>query len=116
MVTTHDPAPVQLPLHPVKDDPGAATGARVTTVPSLKSSVQSVGHEMPTGVLVTVPLPLPLGFTVKPNNVVKVAVTDSAWVNVTKQLPVPLHPPPLQPMKIDVGSTVAVSVTTVPFV
>ena len=41
----------------------------------------------------------------------KVAVTVAAVF--TTQLPVPVHPPPLQPVKVDPPSAVAVSVTLV---
>src|SRR5207244_1467146 len=44
----------------------------------------------------------------------KVAVTVVAVVRVTVQGPVPVQPPPLQPVKTDQASGVAVRVTTVP--
>ena len=46
----------------------------------------------------------------------KVAVTAVAPEIVTVQAPAPEHPPPLQPLKIDPESGVAVSVTAVPLV
>ena len=46
----------------------------------------------------------------------KVAVTFCAAVIVTVQVPVPLHPPPLQPVKVEPPEGVAVSVTLVPLV
>ena len=46
-----------------------------------------------------------------PAGVSKVAVTEAAVF--TTQLPVPVHPPPLQPVKVDPPSAVAVSVTVV---
>jgi hypothetical protein len=68
--------------------------------------------------LVTVPVPLPLSWTVSENwfgwFCVKVAVTDLAWSIVTTQLPVPVHPDPFQPVKPDPGEGLAVSVTEVP--
>jgi hypothetical protein len=46
---------------------------------------------------------------------VKVAVTLTfAVVRVTTQVPVPWHPPPLQPVNTDPGAAVAVRVTGVP--
>src|SRR3989442_12917995 len=44
----------------------------------------------------------------------KVAVTDWAAFIVTTQLPVPLHPAPLQPLNADPLAGVAVKVTDVP--
>lgn len=45
---------------------------------------------------------------------VKVAVTVVAALRVTVQPPVPLHPPPDQPPKVDPAAAVAVSVTAAP--
>jgi hypothetical protein len=45
---------------------------------------------------------------------VNVAVTAAAALSVTTQLPVPLQPPPLHPVKAEPALGVAVSVTTVP--
>ena len=44
---------------------------------------------------------------------VKDAVTLRAWLIVTTQVPVPLHPSPLQPLKLELAPAVAVSVTGV---
>src|SRR5205814_8681337 len=46
----------------------------------------------------------------------KVAVTVVAAVTDTTHDPVPVHPPPLQPPKVDPAAGVAVSVTAVPLV
>ncbi|MBU3691662.1 MAG: hypothetical protein FGM38_06425 [Solirubrobacterales bacterium] len=43
----------------------------------------------------------------------KVAVTDRASLIVTTQLPVPEHPAPDQPVKLEPGAGVAVRVTLV---
>ena len=69
---------------------------------------------MPVGVLVTVPSPVPIveteiGYVTCPN----VAVTDCALVICTTHALVPLHPAPLQPLKVDPRLAVAVSVTEV---
>ena len=72
---------------------------------------------IPAGVLVTVPPPLPPFVTVSAKvGTSKVAVTAVAPEIVTVQAPAPEHPPPLQPLKIDPESGVAVSVTAVPLV
>ena len=42
------------------------------------------------------------------------AVTEVAADMVTAQVPVPVHPPPDQPVKVEPGLAAAVSVTTVP--
>jgi hypothetical protein len=44
----------------------------------------------------------------------KVAVTPVAALSVTLQVPVPVHPPPLQPPKTEPDAALAVSVTRVP--
>ena len=75
---------------------------------------QLVPHVIPAGVLVTVPLPLPALLTVRVKVGVKVAVTVVAAVRVTLHAPVPVQPPPLQPVKTEPIAGVAVSVTTVP--
>ena len=69
---------------------------------------------MPTGLLVTDPVPVPDSVTVKANcDVVKVAVTLRAWLIVTWQLPVPVQAP-LQPANVEPLFAVAVNVTSVP--
>src|SRR5204862_7070659 len=45
---------------------------------------------------------------------VKVAVTVVAAETVTTHVPVPEHPPPRQPVKVEPAAGVAVSVTAVP--
>src|SRR5438034_9287516 len=70
---------------------------------------------MPGGELVTVPLPVPALVTVSAKlGRLKVAVTVVAAETVTTHDPVPVHPPPLQPLKIEPAAGVAVSVTAVP--
>ena len=64
--------------------------------------------------LVTVPAPVVDFVTVKLYTGVKVAVTDVAAVIVTVQVPVPEHPPPDQPEKVDPLVAEAVKVTDVP--
>jgi hypothetical protein len=60
-VTVHAAVPLQPPpLHPENVEPEAAAAVRVTLVPATTVSVQSLPHVIPTGVLVTVPVPVPL--------------------------------------------------------
>ena len=68
---------------------------------------------IPTGALVTVPVPLPACVTVNVKLCsVKVAITLVAEETVTTHEPVPLHPP-LQPVKVDPVAGMAASVTAV---
>jgi len=70
---------------------------------------------MPEGLLVTVPDPVPDFVTVKLYAVVaKDAVTVVAAFIVTVQVPVPEHPPPDQPVKVDPLVAKAVKVTDFP--
>ena len=64
--------------------------------------------------LVTVPAPVTDFVTVKLYTGIKVAVTDIAVVIVTVQVPVPEHPPPDQPEKIDPLVAAAANVTDFP--
>src|SRR5206468_870570 len=74
-------------------------------------------EERSAGALVTVPLPVPLGLTVNVKVCsAKVAVTVVAAPSVTRHVPVPEQPPPLQPAKVEPAAGAAVSVTAVPLV
>mgnify|MGYP006928526708 CR=1 FL=1 len=71
---------------------------------------------MPLGVLPTVPFPVPNTHADKPRSDVtppKFAVTFLEAAMFTVQLPVPVQSP-LQPINVDPGSGVTVSVTLVP--
>src|SRR5438093_11114879 len=61
-----------------------------------------------------VTVPIPLGLTASEKVGAKLAVTAVAAETVTVQDPVPVQPPPLQPMKTELAPGVAVSTTTVP--
>jgi hypothetical protein len=70
---------------------------------------------MPAGALETVPVPVPAFVMASVKGCrVKVAVTAWAALMVTAQVPVPVQPPPLQPVKVDPAAGVAVKVTAVP--
>src|SRR5438046_6701741 len=117
-VTTHVPVPEQPPpLQPVNAEPAAGAAVNVTAVPLIKLAEHVAPQVIPAGALVTVPLPVPAGVTVRVKVCsVKVAVTVVAPETVTTHVPVPEHPPPLQPVKVEPAAGVAVSVTAVPLV
>jgi hypothetical protein len=115
-VTVQAPVPEQPPpLQPVKVEPAAGAAVRVTTVPVVKEVEHVAPQEMPAGALVTVPLPAPALVTLSAkDDCMKVAVAEVAALMVTVQVPVPVQPPPLQPVKVEPAAGVAVSVTAVP--
>ena len=62
------------------------------------------------------PVPLPARDTVTGNDlIVDVAVTVVAAVITTVHVPVPVHPPPDQPVKVELTNGAAVSTTLVPW-
>jgi hypothetical protein len=70
---------------------------------------------MPAGELLTLPPPVPALLTVRPvDDALNVAVTVVVAVTFSVQVPVPAHPPPLQPAKVEPDAGVAVRVTAVP--
>ena len=115
-VTVHVPVPVHPPpAQPANVEPAAGVAVSVTMVPLVTLSVQSAPQLMPAGLLVTVPVPNPALATDKVKLLrVNVPVTLLAASMVTTHVPVPLQPPPLQPVKVDPADGVAVSVTMVP--
>src|SRR5437870_10123002 len=115
-VTVQVPVPEQLPpLQLVKVEPAAGAAVRVTEVPVANAVEHVAPHEMPAGLLVTVPVPAPVLLTVSVKVcTAKVAVTVVAAPSVTVQVPVPALPPPLQPVKMEPAAGVAVRVTAVP--
>src|SRR5882724_2381161 len=116
-VTVQAPGPEQPPpLQPLKVEPVVGTAVSVTAVPLVKLAAQVAPQVMPAGALVTAPLPVPALLTVSVKVGVKVAVTVVAAETVTTHDPVPEHPPPFQPLKVEPAAGVAVSVTAVPLV
>jgi hypothetical protein len=59
------PAPVQAPDHPANVEPEAGVAVRVTIVPLLKVALHTLPQLIPLGLLVTVPVPVPAGVTVR---------------------------------------------------
>src|SRR2546425_6932196 len=113
-VTTHGAVPLHPPpLHPANSEPPPGAAASVTTVPLTKLAEQLEPQLMPSGVLVTVPVPALETVNVKVWSV-KVAVIVVAAEMVTVQVPVPVHPSPLQPTNSEPPSGDAVSVTVMP--
>src|SRR5437762_13524278 len=115
-VTVQAPVPEHPPpVQPVKVEPATVVAVNVTAVPVVKLAEQVAPQVIPAGELVTVPLPVPALLTVRAKlGRLKVAVTVVAAESVSTQAPVPEHPPPLQPLKVEPAAGVAVSVTTVP--
>jgi hypothetical protein len=115
MVTLQAPVPLQAPLQPANVEPESGAAVKLTTVPFAKLAEHVAPQEIPEGVLVTVPVPVPLLATVRvkgPGFAVKFALTDFAASMVTLQPPVPLQAPP-QPANVEPVSGVAVKFTTV---
>src|SRR5439155_26050177 len=60
IVTEHAPVPEQPPpLQPVNVDPAAGAAVRETDAPVVKGAEHVAPQEMPAGLLVTVPVPVP---------------------------------------------------------
>jgi len=115
-VTMQVPVPEQPPpLQPVKVELASDVAVRVTAVPLANGAEHVAPQVTPAGLLVTVPAPAPalLAVSVKVCRA-NVAVTEAAALIVTVQGPVPEQPPPLQPVKVELASGVAVKVTAVP--
>src|SRR5439155_11958732 len=102
VVTLEVPVAAQVRLQPVKVEPAAGPAVSVTAVSLANVAEQVVPHEIPAGALVTVPVPAPVLLTVSEKLCsAKVAVTVVAAPSVTEQVPVPVQPPPLQPVKVE---------------
>ena len=72
-------------------------------------------HEMPDGLELTVPLPVPLVVTLRVcRSRVKVAVTVVDETRVTTHVPVPEHPPPDHPVNVEPVAGEAESVGQTP--
>src|SRR2546426_517666 len=102
------------PLQPANSEPPSGVAVSVTRVPLTKPAEQVAPHKILAGLLRTVPLPVPVVVAVSVKILLKVAVTAVVAETVTVQASAPEQPPPLQLLKIDPASGVAVSVTSVP--
>ena len=114
MSTSHEVVaePEQAPVHCLNTKPGEAEAVSCTVLPEAKNAEHCAPQRMPLGVLLT----WPPGVAETLRRKALEAVTSSG-VDDTVQThwPVPLHPPPLQPVNCASGELgVAVSVSTVP--
>jgi hypothetical protein len=75
-----------------------------------------LGQLMPAGLEVTVPRPAPpIAAVIVYCRTANAASTVAAAVSATVHVPVPLQPPPLQPVNVPPAPPLAVSVTIVPW-
>lgn len=114
--TMQVPVPEQPPpLQPLNVEPVAGMAVKVTALPLANAAEHVAPQEIPAGLLVTLPVPAPVGLTVSVKVcTAKVAVTVVAAPSVTTQVPVPVQPPPFQPVKVEPAAGAAVRVTAVP--
>src|SRR5437773_103820 len=82
--------------------------------PPAKTAEQLIPQLIPVRLLVTGPVPVPVVVMLSTRVGVRVAVTVVAAETVSVHGSVPLHPPPLQPVKAEPAAGLAVSVTAVP--
>ena len=112
--------PEQAPLQPANVLPLAAWAVRVTALVLAKLAVaplQSVAQLKPLGLLLTLPVPVPILLRVTMRFVaatLKLAVTLRAALIVTEQLLLVPVQAPLQPAKLLPDAACAVNVTCVP--
>ena len=101
MLKTHWPVPLHAPSQPVKlVTASRGVAGSVTTPPILTAQVSP--QSIPAGSLVTVPVELPVLYTLSGYvTYVNVAVTLLAASIVTTHSPVPLHPEPSQPVNAE---------------
>jgi hypothetical protein len=112
-VTVQLPTPLQPPpLQPKKLAPASGVGVSVTVVPFLDAIEQVEPQSIPDGELCTFPLPC-FDTTRLTLCAANVAVTDLLALMDTAHVPVPVHAP-LQPVKVDPVTGVAVNVIEVP--
>src|SRR5207249_9066834 len=112
-VTAQVPVPVQPPpLHPVNVDPAPGVAVRVTTLPFANDAEHAAPHEMPAGLLATVPLPAPAFETVNVDVVdTPVPVTSRDTVSPSAVM---LRFVLATPLEVGVNLTVTVAVAPLP--
>jgi hypothetical protein len=104
------PDPLHAPPQLANENPVPGVSARVTCVPESKFAEHVLGHVMPAGVLVTVPVPETVTVICVCGFPLKLAVTVVAVDNTTVHAAVPLQAP-LQPVNDILVAGVAASVT-----
>ncbi|MEZ4402236.1 MAG: hypothetical protein R3B06_19585 [Kofleriaceae bacterium] len=110
----HVPVEQPAPVHPVKIESPAAVAVSASDVPGGYASEQSAPQLMPTGLDVTVPVPVPVRDTATVPLGANVAWMVVGPVMVVVHTPVPMQPPSLQPRNCEPALTVAVSVIEAP--
>lgn len=100
------------PLQLLTVEPASGVAVSVTVVSRVNGAEQTEPQFIPDGLLVTVPPPVPLTFTVSTGFCEKVAVTDLLASMTIWHVPVPLQAPP-QPLKDQPESGLALNVTVV---
>ena len=121
-VKIQGPVPLQiLPDQPAKTEPAPGFAVSVTTSPGWYTAVQAEPVDpqlMPAGILVTVPLLVPLVVTTSATDatgtVLNIAVTAVSAVSVMAQEAAPVHSVPVHPANTEFASGKAVSVTVSP--
>ena len=74
------------PIQPANCESGSGMAASVTGVPVENAPMQIVPQAIPAGVLVTIPLPVPVLVTTRVTGIdSKMAITDASAVSVTVQ-------------------------------
>ena len=94
IVTKHLPVPEHAPDQPVNFEPDFADAVRVTSFPTANACVHMTPHEIPAGMLVTTPLPVPALVTVRSLATANVAVAARAAPIQRRHVAlVPVHAP-----------------------
>src|SRR5687768_14591887 len=107
------PVAVQLPDQPPKVEPEAGVAVNVTPVPLLRLAVHVLPQFIPAALLITVPVPLPVRFTVSVYVVTKLNTAVQLVLAFIVTLPL-LQVVPDQPVKTEPVAGAAVNFTAVP--